>query len=138
MLVKEIKDGNTVYLDIAKLDSCSATFCCQVTSVVSDSVRPHRWKPTRLFYPWDSPSKNTGWSCPFLLQGIFLTQGSNPFPAAPALSGEYFTTEPPGKWLNMAKIYSSLTKSTVGPGSLPGSSSPSQCSQLFDLVAPLS
>ena len=34
--------------------------CCLVTSVVSDSVRPHRWQPTRLPRPWDSPSKNTG------------------------------------------------------------------------------
>ena len=29
-------------------------------SVVSDSVRPHRWQPTRLPRPWDSPGKNTG------------------------------------------------------------------------------
>ena len=28
--------------------------------------------------PWDSPDKNTGVGCPTLLQGIFLTQGSNP------------------------------------------------------------
>ena len=26
---------------------------------------------------WDSPGKNTGVDCRFLLQGIFLTQGSN-------------------------------------------------------------
>ena len=42
--------------------------CCQVTSVVSDSVRPHRWQPTRLLCPWDSPGKNTGVGCHFLLQ----------------------------------------------------------------------
>ena len=42
--------------------------CCCVTSVVSDSVRPHRWPPTRLLCPWDSPSKNTGVGCHFLLQ----------------------------------------------------------------------
>ena len=42
--------------------------CCQVVSVVSDSVRPHRWQPTRLPYPWDSPGKNTGVGCHFLLQ----------------------------------------------------------------------
>ena len=42
--------------------------CCQVTSVVSDSVRPHRWQPTRLHCPWDSPGKNTGVGCHFLLQ----------------------------------------------------------------------
>ena len=42
--------------------------CCQVASVVSDSVRPHRWQPTRLPHPWDSPGKNTGVGCHFLLQ----------------------------------------------------------------------
>ena len=35
---------------------------------MSDSVRPHRWKPTRLPCPWDSPGKNTGVGCHFLLQ----------------------------------------------------------------------
>jgi len=31
-------------------------------------VRPHRWQPTRLLCPWDSPGKNTGVGCHFLLQ----------------------------------------------------------------------
>ena len=35
---------------------------------MSDSVRPHRWKPTRLPVPWESPGKNTGVDCHFLLQ----------------------------------------------------------------------
>ena len=39
-----------------------------VTSVVSDSVWPHRRQPTRLCRPWDSPGKNTGVGCHFLLQ----------------------------------------------------------------------
>ena len=30
-------------------------------------MRPHRWKPTRLPHPWDSPGKNTGVGCHFLL-----------------------------------------------------------------------
>ena len=34
-----------------------------------DSVRPHRRQPTRLSCPWDSPGKNTGVGCHFLLQG---------------------------------------------------------------------
>ena len=33
-----------------------------------DSVRPYRWHPTRLPRPWDSPGKNTGVGCHFLLQ----------------------------------------------------------------------
>ena len=39
-----------------------------VSSVVSDSVLPQRWQPTRLRHPWDSPGKNTGVGCHFLLQ----------------------------------------------------------------------
>ena len=39
-----------------------------VTSVVSKSVRPHRWQPTRLLCPWDSLGKNTEVGCHFLLQ----------------------------------------------------------------------
>ena len=35
---------------------------------MSDSVRPHRWQPTRLRHPWDSPVKNTGVGCHYLLQ----------------------------------------------------------------------
>ena len=35
---------------------------------MSDSVRPHRQQPTRLLRPWDSPGKNTGVGCHFLLQ----------------------------------------------------------------------
>ena len=31
----------------------------------------------RLFCSWDFPGKNTGVGCRFLLQGIFLDQGSN-------------------------------------------------------------
>ena len=42
--------------------------CCCCCSVVSDSVQPHRWKPTRLLCPWDSPGKNPGVGCHFLLQ----------------------------------------------------------------------
>ena len=34
---------------------------------MSDSVRPQRQQPTRLPRPWDSPSKNTGVGCHFLL-----------------------------------------------------------------------
>ena len=31
-------------------------------------MRPHRWQPTRLPHPWDSPGSNTGVGCHFLLQ----------------------------------------------------------------------
>ena len=35
---------------------------------MSNSVQPHRQQPTRLPCPWDSPGKNTGVGCHFLLQ----------------------------------------------------------------------
>ena len=37
-------------------------------SVVSNSVQPQRRQPKRLPRPWDSPGKNTGVGCHFLLQ----------------------------------------------------------------------
>ena len=37
---------------------------------LSDSLRPHRWQPIRLLRPWDSPGKNTGVGCRFLLQCV--------------------------------------------------------------------
>ena len=41
-------------------------------------MQPHGLLPARLICPWDFPGKNTGAGCHFFLQGIFLTQGSNP------------------------------------------------------------
>ena len=52
-------------LSLTNLPCCC---CCQVASVVSDSVQPHRRQPNRLSHPWDSPGKNTGVGCHFLLQ----------------------------------------------------------------------
>ena len=49
-----------------------------VLVVVFDSLRPHVCsQPSRLLCSWDSPGKNTGVGCHFLLQGMFATQGSN-------------------------------------------------------------
>ena len=41
-----------------------------------NSVRLHRWQPTRLPRPWDSPGKNTGVGCHFLLQCMKLKRES--------------------------------------------------------------
>ena len=53
--------------------------CCAVLScsIVADPLRTHGLQPARLLCPWDSPGKNTEVGCHALLQGIFLTQGSN-------------------------------------------------------------
>ena len=54
------------------IEDAACCCCCQVASVVSDSVRPHGLQPTRLLRPWDSPGKNTGVGCHFLLQKMLL------------------------------------------------------------------
>ena len=59
---------------------------CWVTSVVSDSVRPQRWQPTRLPRPWDSPGKNTGVGCHFLLQSMKVKSESEVAQSCPTLS----------------------------------------------------
>ena len=41
-------------------------------------VQPHGILPTRFLWPWNSKGKNIGMGCHSLLQGIFLTQRSNP------------------------------------------------------------
>ena len=51
---------------------------CVSQLVVSDSLWLHGLQPARLLCSWDSPGKNTGVVCHFLLQGIFLIQGLNP------------------------------------------------------------
>ena len=63
------------------------TVCsCEVASVMSDSVRPHRWQPSRLPRPWDSPGKNTGVGCHFLLQCMKVKSESELSQSCPTLS----------------------------------------------------
>ena len=61
-------------------------YCCQVASVVSDSVRPHRRQPTRLPRSWDSPGKNTGVGCHYLLQCMKVENESEVAQSCPTLS----------------------------------------------------
>ena len=49
----------------------------QLLSRVSLFGAPWTPGPARLLCPWDSPGKNTGVGCHFLLQGVFLRQGLN-------------------------------------------------------------
>ena len=62
------------------------TCCCSVASVMSNSVRPHRRQPTRLPGPWDSPGKNTGVGCHFLLHCIKMKSESEVAQSCPTLS----------------------------------------------------
>ena len=53
---------------------------------MSDSLRPHRRQPTRLPRPWDSPGKNTGVGCHFLLQCMKVKGESEVAQSCPTLS----------------------------------------------------
>ena len=54
---------------------CECVLSC---SVMSNSVWSHGLEFSRLFCSWNFPGKNTEVGNHFFLQGIFLTQGSNP------------------------------------------------------------
>ena len=49
-------------------------------------MQPHRWQPTRLPRPWDSPGKNTGVGCHFLLQCMKVKSESAVAQSYPTLS----------------------------------------------------
>ena len=53
---------------------------------MSDSLQPHRWQPTRLRCPWDSPGKNTGVGCHFLHQCMKVKSESH------SVMSQLFTT----------------------------------------------
>jgi len=53
---------------------------------MSDSVWPRRRQPTRLPRPWDSPGKNTGVGCHFLLQCMKVKSQSKVAQSCPTLS----------------------------------------------------
>ena len=62
---------------------------------MSNSVRPHRRQPTRLPRPWDSPGKNTGVGCHFLLQCMKVKSESEVAQSCPTLR-DPMDCSPPG------------------------------------------
>ena len=53
---------------------------------MSNSVQPHKQQPTRLPHLWDSPGKNTGVGCHFLLQSMKVKSESEVAQSYPTLS----------------------------------------------------
>ena len=65
----------------AKPHQLSDTLWTRVKVLVAQACHlfaPHGLSPARLLCLWNSPGKDLGVGCHSLLQGIFLTQGSNP------------------------------------------------------------
>ena len=53
---------------------------------MSNFVQPYTRQPTRLLCPWDSPGKNTGVGCHFLLQCMKVKSESEIAQLCPTLS----------------------------------------------------
>ena len=81
-----IKDRNSIALTEAEDIKKRWQEYTEAASVVSDSVLPHRWQPTRLCCPRDSPGKNTGVGCHFLLQCMKVKSESEVAQSCPTLS----------------------------------------------------
>ena len=79
-----VKVERTVWWNIPSYSLPDPSFLHTITAAAAaakslqlcPTVRPHRRQPSRLPRPWDSPGKNTGVGCHFLLQCISKTDGS--------------------------------------------------------------
>ena len=95
---------------------------------MSDSVRPHRWQPTKLPCPWDSPGKNTGVGCPFLLQCMKVKSQSEVTQSCPTPSNPMDCSPSGGSCLLACLLAKSLqscpTLCDPTDGSPPGSPVP--------------
>ena len=69
---------SSIFITELERESVSGRMCVCAHSVMSESLLLHRLWPARLLCPWNFPGGNTGAGYHFLLQGIFLTQGSSP------------------------------------------------------------
>ena len=86
--------------------------------VTSDSLWPCRLQPTRFLCPQDSPGKNPGVSCHFLLQGIFWLRDRTQVSCVSCIAGGFFTTEQLGKskWCSQRLSSSFTSPNWKSPG----------------------
>ena len=84
--------------------------CCYVAPGVSDSVRPHRRQPNRPCRPWDSPGKNTGVGCHFLLQCMKVKSESEVAQSCPTLATPWTAAyqAPPSMGFSRQKYWSGV------------------------------
>ena len=74
-------------------------------------MRPHRWQPTSLPRPWDSPGKNTGVGCHFLLQCMKVKGESEVAQSCPTLSDPLDCSRP-GSFVHGIALVQQLTNLT--------------------------
>ena len=92
---------------------------------------PMDCSPARLLCPWDSPGQNTGVGWHALLQGIFLTQGSNlRLLHLPALAGGSFIPGKPMKSLGPRTSLNLMNVRRLGSGAAQTQMTPGRPSHL--------
>ena len=84
----------------------SAAAAAKSLQFVSDSVGAHRRQPTRLRHPWDSPGKNTGVGCHFLLQCKKVKSESEVAQSCPTLSDSMVCSLPKSSDLQKRSVSS--------------------------------
>ena len=77
-------------------------------------VWPHRRQPTRFPHPWDSPGKNTGVGCHFLLQCMKVKSQSEVAQSCPTLS-DPMDCSPPGSSIHGIFQARVLEWGAIGP-----------------------
>ena len=82
--------GSKLGKEYDKAVSCHPAYLTDMQSAAKSlqscpALRPHRRQPTRLPRPWDSPGKNTGMGCHFLLQFIKVKSESEVAQSCPTL-----------------------------------------------------
>ena len=97
---------------------------------MSNSVRPQRQQPTRLPHPWDSPGKNTGVGCHFLLQCMQVKSEREVAQSYPTLS-DPMDCSPPGSPVHRIFQTRVLERGATAfsPGGANGKESVCQCSR---------
>ena len=82
---------------------------------MSNSVRSHRRQPTRLPRPWDSPGKNTGVGCHFLLQCMKVKSESEVAQLCPTLTTPWTAAyqAPPSMGFSRQKYWNGVPLSSL-------------------------
>ena len=100
--------------------AAAAAKSLQSCPTLPDPVRPHRQQPTKLLCPWDSPGKNTGVGCHFLLQCMKVKSEREVVQSCPTLVGLFETPwtaahqAPPSMGISRQEYWSGVTLPSLG------------------------
>ena len=95
--------GTSVSISVLPVNTQDWNQCMCI--IVSNSLRPHALWPTGILCPWESPSKNDGVGCYFLLQGIFPTRDQTWVSCVSCIAGRFFNTWAPGEALGFGVVW---------------------------------